>query len=109
MSDVYRSATTGFITPGESAEETAYREVKEELGLELESLEYTGSLWFEKGDMLMHSYIGFAHKKELVMSSELDSAEWVPYEKAPETMFTDGPGNALWHVYREFLKKIGSR
>lgn len=104
LSDRYTSVTSGYITPGENAEETAVREVKEELGIDLESLEYAGTVWFDKGDMLMHGYVGFTHKCELVLSEEIDSAEWVPYEEAPKTMFPDSPGNALYAVYRKFLE-----
>ena len=45
---------SGYITPGESAEEAAVREVKEELGLDIESIESTGSYWFQKRGQLMH-------------------------------------------------------
>ena len=106
LSTEYSTLTSGYITPGENAEETAMREVKEELGLDLESLEYTGTYWFEKGDMLMHGFIGFAHKADLVLSEEVDSAEWVPAEDVPKTLFPDSPGNAAYAVYREFMKRI---
>lgn len=35
-------------------EETAVREVKEELGLDIEKLSYAGTMWFGEKDMLMH-------------------------------------------------------
>lgn len=104
LSDKYTSVTSGYITPGENAEETALREVKEELGIELESLEYAGTVWFGANDMLMHGFVGFAHKCELKLSEEIDSAEWVYYTEAPKTMFPDSPGNALHVVYRKFLE-----
>ena len=107
LSDTYTSVTSGFITPGETAEECAVREVKEELGLDLETLEYAGTYWFGKKDMLMHGFIGFAHKKAFQLSEEVDSAEWVPALEAPKTMFPDRPGNALHPIYRKFLKKRG--
>lgn len=43
LSDCYTSFTSGYITPGETAEETAVREVTEELGLDIESKEERGS------------------------------------------------------------------
>ena len=105
LSDRYATVTSGYISPGETAEECAVREVKEELGLDLESLEYAGTYWFGKKDMLMHGFIGFAHKQDLILSEELGSAEWVPSAKAPEMMFPDRPGNALHELYRLYLKK----
>ena len=97
---------SGYITPGESSEEAAVREVREELGLEIETLESTGTYWFRKRGQLMHGFIGRVRKKELVCSSEIESAQWVPAEKAPEIMFLDWPGNHAWDIYREFMKKI---
>ncbi len=107
LSDRYTSVTSGYIAPGETAEEAAVREVREELGIDLESLEYAGTVWFDKGDMLMHAFVGFAHKCELKLSKEIDSAQWVPYKEAPDTMFPDRPGNALYTAYRKYLEIRG--
>lgn len=107
LSDRYTSVTSGYIAPGENAEESALREVKEELGIGLESLEYAGTVWFGENDMLMHGFVGFTHKCELTLSEEIDSAEWVYYTEALKTMFPDKPGNALHEVYRKFLKIRG--
>jgi NAD+ diphosphatase len=102
----YATVTSGYISPGENAEECAYREVKEELGLDLEDLEYVGSVWFGRKDMLMHAYLGFARKQELQLSEEIDSAAWVPYEKAPEIMFPPRPDSALWLLYRTYSERM---
>jgi len=107
LSDKYTSVTSGYITPGENAEEAALREVREELGIQLESMEYQGTVWFGANDMLMHAFLGFVHKCELTLSEEIDSAEWVHYSQAPKTMYPDGPGNALHMQYRKFLEKRG--
>lgn len=105
LSDTYASMTSGYITPGETAEETAIREVKEELGLDIEVLEYAGTYWFGSRDMLMHGFIGFTHKKAFQLSEEIDSAQWVPALDAPKSMFPDGPENSSFAIYRKFLKK----
>ena len=107
LSDKYTSITSGYISPGENAEETAVREVKEELGIDIQNLEYAGTYWFERGQMLMHGFMGYSPKCELVLSKEIDSAQWVPVMEAPKTMFPDRPGNALYDVYKRFLKKRG--
>lgn len=107
MSETFTSFVSGYIAPGENAEETAVREVKEELGLDVESLEYTGTYWFDSKDILMHGFIGFTSKKEFQLSTEVNSAEWVHALKAPETMFPDKPGNAMYPIYRKYLKRIG--
>ena len=107
LSDKYTSVTAGFITPGETAEECAIREVKEEIGLDLETLEYVGTYWFAKREQLMHGFIGFSPKKELTLSGEIDSAEWVPALEAPKTMFPAMPGSALHAIYHRFLEERG--
>lgn len=107
MSDRFASFVSGYITPGENAEETAVREVKEELGIAIERLEYAGTYWFGAKEILMHGFIGFASKAAFRLSVEVDSAAWVPALKAPETMFPDRPGNAMYPIYRKYLKIVG--
>ena len=107
LSGDHSSFTSGYITPGETAEECAAREVKEELGIEVENLTYAGTVWFEKGDMLMHGYVAYTPKCELVLSEEISSAKWVSYDRAPETMYPDRPGNAMWVLYRKYLEISG--
>lgn len=98
---------SGYITPGENAEEAAVREVKEELGLRIERLEYAGTYWFPSKELLMHGFIGFSPKADFVLSSEVDSAAWVPASEAPAFMSPDRPGNAMHPIYRKYLKMIG--
>lgn len=107
LSNEYRSFVAGYIKPGDNAEETAYREVKEELGLELEELTYAGTYWFELRGQLMHGFIGKAKKKELVLSVEVNRADWVAYDKAHELMFPDMPGNAMHPIYRQYVASLG--
>lgn len=107
LSDRYASFTSGYVTPGETVEECAIREVKEELGIDIQKLEYAGSYWFALREQLMHGFVAYADKCDLVLSQEIDSAQWVPAKEAPETMFPDGPGNAAYGIYRHFLKMRG--
>ena len=107
ISTQYATITSGYITPGETAEHAALREVKEELGLTLETLKNEGTYWFTKGDMLMHGFIGFTHKAPLNISEELDSAEWVPALDVPKTLYPDHPENTAYTLYRKFLQLRG--
>ena len=99
---------SGYITPGESAEDAAVREIKEELGLDVEKLESTGTFWFKKRGQLMHGSIAKVKKQELICSYEIESASWVPVEKAPEIMFEDWNGNRAWDIYRTYMREIGT-
>ena len=65
----YVSATkyvcvAGIMKMGESAEETVIREVKEEIGQDVESLEFIKSYPYEKKEMLMLGYKATVKKKE---------------------------------------------
>lgn len=106
MSEKYTSFVSGYITPGETAEETAFREVKEEIGVTLDSLEYAGTYWFAKSELLMHGFIGKARKCNLILSQEVDSAEWIPAKDVIKTLFPEAPGNAAFEIYKKFLDKI---
>lgn len=107
MSTEYMSFVSGYICPGESAEETAMREVEEEIGLKLECLEYAGTHWFAKKDLLMHGFIGYAKRKEFVLSNEVDNAIWVSALDIVDKIFPDKPENAMFALYRQYLEKSG--
>ncbi|MBQ3379764.1 MAG: NUDIX domain-containing protein [Clostridia bacterium] len=104
ISHEYWTYVAGYMKPGESAEETAVREVYEELGLKIERLEYGGTHWFPMGDQLMHGFIGFTKKKDFTLSSEVDEAVWVPASDAPKLMFPEVPGNTQYPLYRQYMK-----
>ena len=72
----------GIMKIGESAEETVIREVKEEIGQDVESLEFISSYPYEKREMLMLGYKATVRKKDFKLSGEVDSVEWVKYENA---------------------------
>lgn len=106
ISDKYETFVAGFMTPGETAEQAAVREVKEELGLTVENLEYGGTHWFEKRQQLMHAFIGYVRSGDFVLSTEVDAATWVPFAEAPSRMFPDRPGNTQHILYRKYVGSV---
>lgn len=82
ISSRYCTLVSGYIKPGETAEETARREVKEETGVDVDALELIGTFWFGKKDMLMIGFFARAQKSALVPSCEVDAARWVPVQEA---------------------------
>ena len=103
LSDKYKTFVSGYITPGESAEESAFREVQEEIGVTLERLEPAGTFWFDLKGILMHGFIGYAKKCEFTLSSEVDKAEWVPVPKIWNQIFPESPGNTMYPLIRKYL------
>lgn len=108
LSDRYWTYVSGFMKPGETAEESAIREVQEELGVTIDSLEYGGTYWFGERDQLMHGFIGFVGNAEFILSCEVDEAQWVPMSEAPGRMFPERPGNSQHELYRRYLNLIGA-
>lgn len=92
----------GYIKMGESAEETARREVKEEIGQEVESLEYIQSYPLERKGQLMLGYKAMVKKEKLVLSGEVDEAEWVKFEDALGML---REGSIAWQLVKSAIEE----
>lgn len=98
----YVSATNyvcvaGIMKPGESAEETVVREIGEELGLNVKSVEFVKSYPYEKKEMLMLGFKAVVEKEDFTLSKEVDAAEWVRLEDAPELL---REGGIAWQLVK---------
>jgi len=83
----YWALISGHIRPGETAEETAKREVYEEVGLKVSSLEFLRTYTTKDHELLM---IAFKAKTENTTSQELEDAKWFdlrhPLPMRPESI-----------------------
>ena len=73
----------------------------------LDSLEYSGTWFFELQELLMHGFIGYTSQSEITLSSEVDGAQWSPLEKLEDYMYPDSPGNAQFGTYQVYLQRYG--
>ncbi len=105
MSTQYRTLVSGYMKPGESAEEATRREVAEEVGIQLDGLELIGTYWFGRKDMLMIGFLASARKVEPKLSVEVDDARWIPVEEAIALVHPKAPGSVAYLLLEEYLNR----
>ncbi|MBQ9947575.1 MAG: NUDIX domain-containing protein [Oscillospiraceae bacterium] len=94
----------GFISCGETAEQTAVREIKEEIGLEVTNLDYIGSYFHERSDNLMLGFAARVKKAPFTLSpSEVENAEWFSLADAEAELSKGTVGICL---LKDWLKNI---
>lgn len=77
----------GFIKEGETAEQTAVREIREETGLEARKIRYIGSWYYPKHDNLMLGFVCHVDHAEFHLSrNEVSSAGWFDSAAARELL-----------------------
>lgn len=71
------STLAGFIEPGESAEETVMREIKEEVGVEVKNIQYMGSQSWPFPDSFMLGFFAeYANGEIKIDPKEIEDAQW---------------------------------
>jgi 8-oxo-dGTP pyrophosphatase MutT (NUDIX family) len=84
----------GHIEPGESGAETAVREVREETGIDSRLVEKLDDIryWYTRDDARVLKVVSFfllAYRSGSLRDyqrEEVDGAEWIPLEEAPERL-----------------------
>lgn len=74
------STLAGFVEPGESAEQAVVREVREEAGVEVDTVRYFASQPWPFPSSLMLGFYGHATTTEIILEDELAEARWVSRE-----------------------------
>ncbi len=103
ISNQYYNLVSGYMKPGERAEETATREIEEEIGIVVDSLQFAGTYWFGKKDMLMIGFLARCRKKEFRLSDEVDAAEWIPIAEAIHKVHPKG--SVSYALVEKFLNQ----
>jgi NAD+ diphosphatase len=80
-----RSVLAGFVEPGESIEETIHREVREEVGLEVENLGYFGSQpWPFPNSLMIGFTADYAGGEIRPEPGEIEDAGWYRPNELPQ-------------------------
>lgn len=101
----YVSATkyvcvAGVIKLGEDAEETAAREIQEEIGLVVERLTFVKSYYYPKKEMLMLGYEARVKKADFNISGEVDAVQWFPLDEALSKL---REGSIAWQLVKAVI------
>ena len=92
----------GVMKLGESAEETARREVKEEIGLDVEALQFIKTYPYDKKEMLMIGFKACVKKAEFKLSGEVDSVKWFSFEEALSQL---REGSIAWQLVKTVIEE----
>ena len=103
----------GHIEPGESGAEAALREVREETGLDSRLVEKLDDIryWYSRDGARVLKVVSFfllGYRSGSVRDyqrSEVEGAEWIPLEEAPERLSYKGEKE----MARAALSKLGLR
>jgi len=97
ISKTHYVCVSGVMKPGESAKEAAVREIKEELGLDVERLEYMQSYPYDKKDMLMLGFKATVKKASFRISQEVCSVAWIRFDCALDNL---REGSIAWQLVK---------
>ena len=108
LSTEFKNLVSGYIKPGESAEECALREVEEEIGIRLKSLELQFTRWFARAQVLMVGFIGHTDETRLTLSGEVDAAGWFTPEEALRLVHPKETGSVSGLLVELYLQRMQS-
>ncbi len=78
------STLAGFIEPGETVEQAVHREIKEEVGITVQNLQYWGSQPWPFPHQLMLGFYAQYQSGDLVLEeAEIEEAKWWHYKELP--------------------------
>ncbi|WP_147566487.1 NAD(+) diphosphatase [Clostridium tyrobutyricum] len=95
---------SGYVTNGETVEETVHREVLEESGLKVKDLKYLGSQYVSNKEIIMLTFMAKYDGGKITKSSEVEFVNWSKLENAICEMSEDVVGKK---IVKRVLKELG--
>src|SRR5207237_5973460 len=94
----------GFVEPGETLEQAVAREVREEVGLEVEDIRYFGSQSWPFPSQLMVGFFARYRSGDIrVQEDELTDARWFPLEGLPDPQHRPPPFSIAGRLIAAFV------
>ena len=91
----------GYINKGESAEDAVRREVQEELGAKVVSMQFNESRYYERSNTLMVNFACTIESDALSPNYEIDSFAWFTPEEARAAIKPESLAKAFLENYLE--------
>lgn len=87
------STLAGFAEPGESAEDCLVREVREEVAVEVQNIQYVGSqCWPFPHSMMLGFHAEYAGGEIVMQPDEIEDAQWFSVHDLPPLPAGPSPG-----------------
>lgn len=100
------STLAGFIEAGESAEDTLVREVREEVGVEVERIRYFSSQsWPFPNQLMLGFFAEYAGGEIVCEPSEIADARWFHYSELPMIPPVSSISGQLIHHYVQSISE----
>lgn len=100
----FHSLIAGFIEPGETLEEGLRREVREEVGIEIQNIRYCGSQPWPFPDSLMVGFTAEYESGELsLQDDEIAEAGWFTVDRFPKF---PSKISIAGHLIEEFIARV---
>lgn len=100
-----RVLISGYVGVNEIAEDTVYREVLEETGIEVQDIKFLGTDYIDNKEILMITYMAEYKAGSLVKSDEVEMVSWEKLSSALDLMEEDLVGK---RVVKRVLEKLES-
>ena len=98
-----RVLISGYIGIDEKAEDTVYREVLEETGIQVKDIRFLGTDYVKGKELLMLTFMAFYEDGDIVKSDEVEEVSWEKLNKALELMSEDVIGKRVINKVLDIL------
>lgn len=92
----------GYVTKGENAKTALYREIKEEVGLEVAEYEFNDNEYYERTNTYINNYVVVARSEDFICNEEVDYASWYELDHALDII---KQGSLAQELLRRYLEK----